>query len=264
MKINSQIYNGAHRRVGARILADISRHLVKNPQLRLACLSRLGHEGASGPDINMLTPVRGILADIVGPIIHLPRAEGIDSSLDLDLLAAWAKACDDPDVAVLKWFQEGAPLGMARPMDSCGIFPAVHRDEPAHSTDSFFFDSNSGWHNYKGVDYNSVVERQLSDMVDAGYLMRFNALEEMRTYVGGDPIVSKFALLEKAIRLPSGELSTKHRLILDMRRSGAYALAAQNQRILLPFPRDVVLDATSPSPYKQPPLGMPRLGGSRH
>eukprot|EP00971_Amphidinium_carterae_P024516 483108-Amphidinium_carterae.2 len=36
-------------------------------------------------------------------------------------------------------------------MDSCAIFPAVHQDEPAHSIDSFVFDSNSGWHNYKGV-----------------------------------------------------------------------------------------------------------------
>eukprot|EP00971_Amphidinium_carterae_P337129 6473810-Amphidinium_carterae.1 len=235
---------GAHRRVGARILAEFSRHLVKHPRLRHACLARLGHEGASGPDTTMLTPVRDILADIVGPITHLPRAEGIDSALDLDLLAAWAKACDDPDTAVLKWFQEGAPLGMARPLDSCGIFPAVQQDEPAHSSD-LFFDSDSGWLNYKGVDYNSVVEKQLRDMVNAGYLKRFDAFEEMRTYVGNDPIVSKFALMEKAIRLPSGELSIKHRMILDMRRSGANALAAQNQRILLPFPRDVVLDAIS-------------------
>eukprot|EP00971_Amphidinium_carterae_P047793 941062-Amphidinium_carterae.2 len=48
-----------------------------------------------------------------------------------------------------------------------------------------------------------------------------DSLDEVRRLVGGDPLVSKLALLEKTLNTPSGEEYAKHRLIMDFRRSGA-------------------------------------------
>eukprot|EP00971_Amphidinium_carterae_P333785 6468714-Amphidinium_carterae.1 len=70
-------------------------------------------------------------------------------------------------------------------------------------------------------------------------------MEQVRQLVAGEPVPSRLALLSKEQKLPSGQIITKRRLIMDCRRSGVNTKAQQNQRIVLPNCRDLVRDGVA-------------------
>ena len=49
------------------------------------------------------------------------------SKVDPSILEAWARRANDPEVAVQEWLRHGAPLGMERSIETCGIFPPSTR-----------------------------------------------------------------------------------------------------------------------------------------
>ena len=67
--------------------------------------------------------------------------------------------------------------------------------------------------NYRGSEDDPQAARDLRDFEDKGYLAGFSTLDEVRRYVGGEPIISRFAVLSK----DSGGV-TRRRLIIDLKQ----------------------------------------------
>ena len=47
------------------------------------------------------------------------------------LASAWQRRAADPDTALPRWAEEGAPMGISRDIERCGIFPPVHESVAA-------------------------------------------------------------------------------------------------------------------------------------
>eukprot|EP00971_Amphidinium_carterae_P351397 6492091-Amphidinium_carterae.2 len=228
-----------HRLVGSQVLALLARLLVQDTKLRCACLRAIGHPSASGPDEVQLSLVRAKLAGLFG--LSSTTSVTPRTDLQVELISAWAKQAGDLDDAVLTWLRDGAPLGIARHLDVNGVFPEV--TTPGHEDEFDFL--HTDWTNYSGVDQNEQAYDMMQALETRGYLRRFRSLDETTSFVGGPPVISKLALLQKTVRLPSGAEKVKQRLIMDCRHSGVNSLALHNQRIILPTPRDVVHDVLS-------------------
>ena len=72
------------------------------------------------------------------------------SPLDADLWQGWFKASGDPERHLVQWIREGAPLGMSREIDCCGIFPRTDRGEA--ELDTFpEIEEQLGLENYKSL-----------------------------------------------------------------------------------------------------------------
>jgi hypothetical protein len=72
---------------------------------------------------------------------------------------------------------------------------------------------------------------------DKNFLRRFDSLEECRRFLGGDPILSKLAMITKT---KNGRL--KRRLVLDSKRSRVVQVSAMPERVLLPRITDAITD----------------------
>eukprot|EP00959_Pyramimonas_sp_CCMP1952_P291031 6087879-Pyramimonas_sp.AAC.1 len=64
------------------------------------------------------------------------------------------------------------------------------------------------------MDNGDAAVDEVKGYVEKGYLAEFDTYRELCEFVGGDPVFSKFCVLE---RLMAGRL--KRRLILDLKRS---------------------------------------------
>ena len=89
--------------------------------------------------------------------------------------------------------------------------------------------------NYSGVEENDEAASLIKDYADKDYLATFNSLEEVRKYVGGDPVVSKLGVVVKWVWNPTmHEWKKKVRIILDNKESGVTAKAERTHRSTLP------------------------------
>ena len=71
------------------------------------------------------------------------------------MLRLWQRESADPDVAVPRWAEEGAPLGISRDIERCGIFPPVYESAPvdAETSRRATFD----WGNYQSAEDSPQV-----------------------------------------------------------------------------------------------------------
>lgn len=90
------------------------------------------------------------------------------SPLDPELIEAWVNKGNDPEKCVARWVKEGAPLGIERPIPTCGIFPEAHDDDINHVGEFELLDAEAqlargDLHNYISVTSdvaNAKVELQ--------------------------------------------------------------------------------------------------------
>ena len=152
------------------------------------------------------------------------------------MLRLWQRESADPDVAVPRWAEEGAPLGISRDIERCGIFPPVYESAPvdAETSRRAAFD----WGNYQSAEDNpQVCHDILRGMVSKGWATECPTWDALVQAVGSDtPRISKMALISK----PRRDGSIKHRIIWDLRRSWVNECIRQAERILLPRPTDFV------------------------
>ncbi|CAK0806281.1 unnamed protein product, partial [Prorocentrum cordatum] len=126
-----------------------------------------------------------------------------------DIVEARAAASQDPEVHLGDWLRDGAPIGVARPVPSCGIFPqlgpAAKERTQAHEVLSLL----EAHGNYKSFEEARVhAEPELACIV-----------EDRK---GG---------------------AKKARIIIDLRRSGVNRRVQVDERIVLPRPKDILSNA---------------------
>ena len=130
--------------------------------------------------------------------------DGATGRVDLhgDLLHAWASWARDPAAPVAEWLWLGAPAGVAVDFKLDGLLEPVPLEEPIPLEQlASDFDTFS---NYSGVEDDPGAVDILNGYIDRGWLKEFGSLEELSDFVGGEPILNKFACICK-------EQSGRHR-----------------------------------------------------
>ena len=90
--------------------------------------------------------------------------------------------------------------------------------------------------NYEGIESQPAVLVILNAYIEHGWLKEFSTYEELVAFVGGEPILNMFACISK-VKLGG---STKHRIIMDAKRSLATEVSRKQYRSVLPRQTDLV------------------------
>jgi hypothetical protein len=143
------------------------------------------------------------------------------TSLWTDLPDLVAEHTDDPEQYVGSWLKHGAPMGITETIEASNVFPPAKEvpDEatgPGQDGGAFWFEGEE-WTNYVSAEEDpETVLKLLEDFQGKGYCKKFETEKQLREAVGNDYVLSRLALISKE----RSDGTWKHRLILDMRRSG--------------------------------------------
>ena len=153
--------------------------------------------------------------------------------------AALSEIGGDVDTSLMRWLLEGVPLGIDAEIGCHGVFPPAENDREGTNEAANLWTRVAEGCYYQSFDEDrDWVIPKLQEMERKGQLTRFASLAEAQK-VHGDVIVNKAASLVKC--LDDGTL--KHRIIIDLLRSGANWLCWVPERGVLPR----VFDATADS-----------------
>ena len=196
--------------------------------------------------------LRGDLEDAEGalrrlaPELHAAMASAIGAGTSAPSSTGWLNhgyiqsitaQGGDPDTDVGRWAEFGAPVGIAEPIHSKGVFPPkAPQDRPVAHEEVYNLVGGRAW--YTSVDQNAAeVHQELTRLATAGVVRHYATVAEARA-AHGDLILSKLACLvqEKA------DGSRKTRLICDLRASRANELVKLFERLVLPRVSDVISD----------------------
>ena len=219
---------------GRKLRGLLEKALKAHPRLEVMILRAIGDKNAA-KDIpyDIIDSVRDELA----ALLEVKDTGAVErgyfgTELRAHLLDGWRRAANDPDWAVTKWLTDtGVPAGLALHPEDCGIFPRTSVE--AMPTDSLHADP-SDFLPYASVEADDDAWDQVQGLVDKGWLLQFNSLDELKAFLGTEPILSKFGLVVKE---RNGVM--KKRLILDAKSSGITGVASKHERILLPRILDV-------------------------
>ena len=177
---------------------------------------------------------------------HLARRLGVSArrgqvgKLRPEIARAISALSGDPDGAVLRWMDSGAPLGIDVEIEPCGVFPIIEgrAEEAREEADKFYAKTSVGVIYRSALEEGEWVQEKLSDLVKTHCMTRFTTLAEAKA-VFGELILSKLACLVKDI---PGTEEKKRRLLVDLLRSGSNACATVPERGVLPRLSDAVGD----------------------
>jgi len=226
--------------VGKAMREILEKFLDENPVVQDQCLNAVGNkseEGPLGPSEEILDAARRQLADLFRIDNIEPVSNGdFSTEIRAGLLGGWQRLAGDPDWAVVEWLEStGVPAGMAHHPQDCGIFP---RNEPSEASSIDEEQSNPDtFIPYSSVEQDDDAWAEIQRIRDKKWIKQFDTLEEMVTYLGDDPILSKFGMVVK-VRFDK----VKKRLILDSKKSGVSAAASKLERVILPRLLDAALD----------------------
>ncbi|CAK0804234.1 unnamed protein product [Prorocentrum cordatum] len=156
-----------------------------------------------------------------------------------DIVEAHVAASQDPEVHLGDWLRDGAPIGVARPVPSCGIFPqlgpAAKERTQAHEVLSLL----EAHGNYKSFEEARVhAEPEIERIIKEGFAVRFKSWKQVvGTY--GPVAASRLACIVKDRK----DGAKKARIIIDLRRSGVNRCVQVDERIVLPRPKDILSNA---------------------
>lgn len=243
------------RDIGRQIKHLLQSELEANPVLLARCIDAIG---SVDPDAGPTDQDLSIARRKLGALLNTTETDPLDSrehdcTLCAGLLAAWAGAAQDPDVAVPRWLREGAPAGITSHPQACGIFPPAEEDAGIVELEDMTFENPEHRQSYQGVEECDYAMEEIQRLTDKGFLLRCDSLASCREALGGaDPIVSKFGQIIK-IR-DNGDV--KRRLILDSKESGITPCARKNERIILPNVSDLIYDTLDTMARGLPALWM--------
>ena len=175
------------------------------------------------------------------PAVKIKPRWAYSSPLDAEIFKAWARKGNDPETEVASWIEKGTPLGIERPIGTCGIFPPATFDTDLQATaaeaeaeDAAIQLSKGDINNYTSVSENLVDARiEIDRLTKEGYLRTISRREVDESM--GHGTISRLGLIVK--EKPTGK---KRRIIIDMRRSGGNSKMTLPERLVLPRPRDAV------------------------
>eukprot|EP00435_Cladocopium_sp_Y103_P036989 s818_g9.t1 len=179
------------------------------------------------------TRLGGLLRVENEPKVSLKGKFHFESPLQPQFWEAWQKFSKDPEEFIAKWAREGVPLGMnARIPSSNGIFPPV--DDQLMEAYVPELEDQVNISNYSSMhDNEDAAAGEIERLVDRGFAVLLPKQEAVEKFQSGT--VSKMALISKM-----KETGMKHRVIIDLRRSGGNSRCVVPERIILPRIQDVV------------------------
>lgn len=187
--------------------------------------------------------LKGMVGGSDRPTVRLRGAEEYTSPLDDQLFEAWGRKAGDPEVEVPRWIREGAPLGIAKEIGCCGIFPEGEESRnnksdalgPDELEDAQAQLARGEILNYKTVeDDKAEAKIELDRYHLAGYTVKYSKQQVKEKFPGGT--ISRLGLI---VKLKEGGVK-KRRIILDLRRSGGNKKAKLPERLVLPRPKDAI------------------------
>ena len=209
---------------------------VANSWINTTC-ALVGNQSESTADPAAVHAIRSILEDLCD---FQPPAGGSSTdcttSINVDLLEAWRRKAKDPDAAVTKWLKEGAPAGITQVPEPCGIFPCLD-DVAGLSPEQLSCDIES-FQNYPGVDGDDDAIEDIVEHIAKGHLKAFASVEELRNFLGSEPILNKIGIITKE---RAGIV--KKRMTLDTKVAGTKECSAKHERVLLPRLLDAIMQA---------------------
>ncbi|CAK9014935.1 unnamed protein product [Durusdinium trenchii] len=217
----------------------LNKFLDDRPEVEQSCLQAIGSDRPdAGPDSWQLSELRDTLMMSLDTGQQFVLKPGLDTKLDAGLIWTMARAFGDPDAdTVYTWLTEGAPAGIDKPIEDPGeVFPPYDLDGTEPLTASL--PEPTTHRNYTSVDNDEAAGPEVNRLISTGFVRAFDSLPEFRTWLGGDPHLSKLGMITK---VRDGKV--KRRLILDCKESGVNGRAKKSHRLILPRATDVVEDA---------------------
>ena len=250
-ELENNLYLGGMRNPGAavarmNILAEAGKDIrrvwntfvVENPEA-LELARTYGTERCS-PDESVATKWRATLGKLMRAMAEptvLRDKWSFRSPLDPAMWDAWRRFSKDPEEHLAHWARHGVPLGMDQEIPtSSGIFPPVEMEEVSNLPPEL--DGQMSITNYKSMQEDvEAAKGELDRYVEKGFAELLDKEEASSAF--GRGTVSKLALISKVKEGPLGTVM-KHRIIIDMLRSGGNQRARVPERIVLPRVSDLV------------------------
>ena len=244
--------------LGVQIRNFLDSCLDKNPELEDRLLASLGKpKGAFLTPAAWLDDVRcGLVSILLRAVGESACPEKIKSLtgpvsnrrcqtvLRAGIFDLWARAAQDPGAKIVPWLTDGAPGGILLHPELDGLFPKVTEEEEFERLDpEGLWTDLDQFANYEGIESNEAARETIQGYADAGFLKVCDSLDECRKYLGAEPVVSKLGCITKVKTLQGGSRVTKHRIILDAKRSLVTASTSRRYKSVLPRATDVVWDA---------------------
>ncbi|CAJ1454754.1 unnamed protein product [Effrenium voratum] len=244
--------------LGVQIRNFLDSCLDKNPELEDRLLASLGKpKGAFLTPAAWLDDVRcGLVSILLRAVGESACPEKIKSltgpvsnrhcqtDLRAGIFDLWARAAQDPGAKIVPWLTDGAPGGILLHPELDGLFPKVTEEEEFERLDpEGLWTDLDQFANYEGIESNEAARETIQGYADAGFLKVCDSLDECRKHLGAEPVVSKLGCITKVKTLQGGSRVTKHRIILDEKRSLVTASTSRRYKSVLPRATDVVWDA---------------------
>ena len=160
------------------------------------------------------------------------------SPLDPEILQAWIQRGQDPEEHVVDWVLHGTPLGMAKDIPTCGIFPpAIDGDRKAEEE---WMDTDQQLRGGSVLNYKSMVDQPKDAQIELDRYRSKNYVKDLaetqlrEEFPGGT--ISRLGLIVK--EKEGG--GVKRRIIVDLRRSTGNLKSKLPERLILPRPMDAV------------------------
>lgn len=166
-----------------------------------------------------------------------------------ELVEAHIKASRDPETGLPQWLREGAPIGVAREVRSCGIFPRIDPDARKQAADAEeLLSVEAARGNYKSFeDAWQHAMPEVERIISEGYATDVGRWGQVVEKFG-KVAVSKLACIVKERR----DGSTKARLVVDLKRSGVNRCVQLEERVVLPRIKEVLEDSMHLLAHAQP------------
>eukprot|EP00435_Cladocopium_sp_Y103_P050888 s1251_g15.t1 len=225
--------------IGVQVKNLIYRMFDGNQDIEKDILESLGHK--SNEDIldaewmNRLRCevaellVRNRAADMPASCdVSSTESENYQTTIRGKLMHYWTMVVQDPGERCAHWTYDGAPAGLELDTEELdGMFQQVE-SEDAEPMDLLAADYEQ-FQNYEGVEGDDDAFNTLEGYYEKGFLRKFNTLQDVKDYVGGDPTLSKLGCIKKSkLNLDTGEMTYKTRIILDCKRSNVSKVARRH------------------------------------
>ena len=229
-----------HVHVGHEVGQILNDFLNHHPHVRRSILSSIGKSKAQLHAENFADELTEEHLEHLRWEVALCLGADLDDDTNLTeivspLIKAWIHRSKDPDTPLAEWLRNGAPAGITRQPANVGIFPTSEAP-PSQEFSLAFWDGSEV--NYVSMDDSPFAQEVLSKLVDSGYVIKCDGIEEAKSLLNNvTPVISKGALISKE---KDGVM--KHRLILDCRVSGTNSATRKWERIVLPKIWDIIRD----------------------
>ena len=213
--------------------------LDRNPSIQHQVLRSIGSEDHNGIDPTTLQECRCKFGEFLGTPDVWPLFPSLmDCNIAAGLLEAWRCRVGDPESEVNKWLLAGAPGGLVLHPESCNIFPPSREDEDELGDPASLERLGESFASYDTVEEDDDAWTEVNRLASLGYLERFNDYSALCSWLGDEPVLSKFGMI---VKNKNGVI--KKRIILDGKQSKVTKCATKRERVILPRVLDVVHDA---------------------